>query len=159
MTIIQATLCFVLRNKPLRQVLLGYKKRGFGKGKYDGFGGKRQQGEDLPSTAARELYEEASLSVNPSELISLGVITFIFPYKHDWDQEVHIFLTEQWVGTPQESEEMRPQWFSLDEIPLSQMWDDSRIWLPYTLTGQAIRAFFTMNKDNDTVKEYTLQLL
>ena len=155
---IQATLCFVFSDNPQPQILLGYKKRGFGQGKYDGFGGKVLQGEDILAAALRELHEESGIIVNPLDLSSYGVITFSFPNKPEWDQEVHIFLAEKWSGIPAESEEMRPAWFPLSQIPYDQMWDDSHLWLPYILSRKTIHASFKMNYDNETVNEYEILL-
>ncbi|KII91254.1 hypothetical protein PLICRDRAFT_173137 [Plicaturopsis crispa FD-325 SS-3] len=42
------------------QILLGYKKRGFGIGKYNGFGGKVDAGETPAQAAARELHARGS---------------------------------------------------------------------------------------------------
>ena len=153
---IQATLCFIFRDFPQPSLLLGYKKRGFGMGKYDGFGGKLKDGEALTSAALRELQEESGLTVNPSDLNLYGKITFVFPNKPEWDQEVHLFTADKWSGIPTESEEMRPEWFSVTNLPLSQMWDDSQFWMPYILHQQPITATFIMNDDNETVKEYTI---
>ena len=50
------TLVFVL--KP-GHVLLGMKKRGFGVGKWNGFGGKMHADESMVECAARELHEES----------------------------------------------------------------------------------------------------
>ncbi len=47
-----ATLCF-LRTKD--KILLGMKKRGFGKGKYNGFGGKIGSDETIEDAAVREV--------------------------------------------------------------------------------------------------------
>lgn len=156
---IQATLCFVFRENPYQSILLGYKKRGFGISKFGGFGGKVQDGENLAQAASRELYEEAGLSADPSELTPLGILTFIFPYKPAWDQAVHLFVAQKWHDTPTESEEMRPEWFPLSSLPLNRMWDDTQYWLPYVLKGQSINATFILNEDNETVKEYSIQLL
>jgi 8-oxo-dGTP diphosphatase len=155
---IPATLCFVFRDDPQPGILLGYKKRGFGMGKFDGFGGKLHDGETLPEAASRELYEESGLMTDPMDLLAMGMLTFYFPYKPEWDQEVHLFIAQKWTGSPAESEEMRPQWFSIDEIPLHGMWDDSQFWIPYILNNQSIHATFIMNDDNETVKEYSIQL-
>lgn len=155
---IQATLCFVFNDNPQPQILLGFKKRGFGQGKYDGFGGKVLQGEDILAAASRELHEESGIIVNPLDLSSYGVITFSFPNKPEWDQEVHIFLAEKWSGIPAESEEMRPAWFPLSQIPYDQMWDDSHLWLPYILSRKTIQASFKMNYDSETVNEYEILL-
>jgi len=69
---IQATLCFLFRDEPYPGILLGYKKRGFGLGKYGGFGGKLKDGETLAWAASRELREESGLIADPHELAYLG---------------------------------------------------------------------------------------
>lgn len=38
------------------------------------------------------------------------------------------FFSKLFTGTVQESEEMRPKWFGIHEIPLEQMWIDDRYW-------------------------------
>ena len=43
------------------RILLGRKKRGFGANKYNGFGGKLDDGESFRECAIRELYEESGL--------------------------------------------------------------------------------------------------
>jgi len=50
------TVCFLIDNERL---LLGMKKRGFGKGNYLGIGGKVEQGETVIQAAIREYQEEA----------------------------------------------------------------------------------------------------
>ena len=130
---IQATLCFIFKGDPPNSVLLGYKKRGFGVGKFDGFGGKSKPGETLFEAASRELEEEAGLVTQPTDLDQCGIIMFTFPNRPAWDQEVHVFIARKWNGTPSESEEMRPEWFQLNSIPYERMWDDSHIWLPRVL--------------------------
>jgi 8-oxo-dGTP diphosphatase len=154
-----ATLCFVFRGDPYQSILLGYKKRGFGQGKWDGFGGKPHADESLVQAAVRELNEECGLLAAAADLIPMGVLIFNFPSKPEWGQEVHVFVARSWRGEPVESEEMRPQWFDLHHIPFEEMWDDSHIWLPHTLLGERIKGSFTMDQDNEHVKEYTLQVL
>jgi 8-oxo-dGTP diphosphatase len=156
---ISATLCFVFRDGPPPAILLGYKKRGFGVGKYDGFGGKRLAGENPPQAASRELEEESSLIVLPSDLVSMGIITFMFPYKPVWDQIVFLYIARSWYGIPTESEEMRPEWFAVDNIPFHLMWHDAQFWMPHLLLNHSIDATFILNQDNETVKDYSIRLL
>src|SRR5215813_3598366 len=129
----ERTLCFVMRGD---EVLLGMKKIGFGAGKYAGFGGGVEQGETIRAAAARELEEEASLKVQDLEY--MGHVDFIFPAKPKWNQKVYVFRASVWTGTPSESDEMQPEWFRIDQLPLAQMWDDARYWLPQILNGERI---------------------
>ena len=50
------------------RVLLGMKKRGFGVGKWNGFGGKLEPGETVVEAAAREVREECGYIVNTTDL-------------------------------------------------------------------------------------------
>ena len=154
----QATLCYVVRGEPASHALLGYKKRGFGQGKYVGFGGKIEAGEDAATAAVRELAEESSLEVTVAELQPLGRITFLFPARPDWDHLVHLFLTRTWRGIPTESEEMRPEWFHVSQIPYHLMWEDSRYFLPLALDGREFRATFTYADDLETVQSVRLEI-
>lgn len=146
-----STLCFPIIERPLPQVLLGYKKRGFGAGKFAGFGGKVEPGESITQTAMRELAEEAGLYVTVEQLQPAGQVTFVFPSKPAWSQVVHLFLARQWQGEPTESAEMRPQWFLLDHLPYAQMWQDAPHWLPQLLRGEAVFLRFVFAADLATV--------
>ena len=55
------TLVFLRREG---EVLLGMKKRGFGEGKWNGFGGKVEAGETIVEAAAREVIWKKCLEVN-----------------------------------------------------------------------------------------------
>jgi 8-oxo-dGTP diphosphatase len=148
--VLLATLVFPTRP---HAVLLGYKKRGFGQGKYTGFGGKVEPGETPVECAARELAEESSLRVPAHFLKPAAVLDFIFPYQPAWDMQVHTFLASQWSGEPTESAEMRPEWFDVSAIPFDCMWHDNRFWLPRLLAGETLKASFTFQEDNATVQE------
>ena len=54
-----ATLVIPLKGDPISEVLLGYKKVGFGQGKLTGIGGKVESNEPVIDAAVRELAEEA----------------------------------------------------------------------------------------------------
>jgi 8-oxo-dGTP diphosphatase len=148
---IRATLCFLVRGTPPREVLLGYKKRGFGAQKYNGFGGKVEAGETVSEAAARELEEEAGVRVRESDLRQAAHLTFTFSAEPGWDQIVHVFLADEWQGTPLESREMRPAWFAMDDLPFEHMWQDDAHWLPRVLSGERVRAWFAFGEDNETV--------
>ena len=151
------TLVILLRGDPVTDVLLGYKKRGYGIGKFSGFGGKVEAGETAADAAARELKEETSIQVSTTDLQNIGRIWFEFPFKPEWTQKVHVFRATRWRGEAIETSEMIPQWFRLDQVPYEKMWQDGKFWLPPILAGETIRARFVFREDNDTLEKVLLK--
>ena len=120
------------------KILLGMKKQGFGKGKWNGLGGKYDslQDRNLKETCQRELREETSgfEGIIPVEM---GVISFRFPENpNEKIHEVHFFRIDTFMGEIRETNEMLPKWFSIKEIPYNQMWIDDSYWLPLLLKGR-----------------------
>ncbi|NXC83536.1 8ODP triphosphatase, partial [Cercotrichas coryphoeus] len=142
----------VLVVQPSR-VLLGMKKRGFGAGLWNGFGGKVQPGESIEEAARRELLEESGLTVDT--LQKMGQITFEFVGNSEL-MDVHIFWADHFHGEPTESEEMRPQWFQLDEVPFHRMWPDDSYWFPLVLQRKLFRGYFKF-QGQDTILEHSLK--
>lgn len=137
----EATLCFLL-NKD--KVLLGFKKRGFGKGKWNGIGGKPQKKETIKNAAIREIKEEVGVIAN--DIIRMGKIDFYFKNNPEFNQRVIIFTCNTWKEKPIETDEMRPKWFFINRLPFKKMWDDDTYWLPRVLSGQKINAWFLFNE-------------
>ncbi len=131
---------------------MGLKKAGFGVGKLAGFGGGVEPGETIRAAAARELDEEAELKVDEQDIEYMGHVDFVFPAKPSWNQKVYIFLAKTWLGTPTESDEMRPSWFEVSQLPLEQMWQDAALWLPQVLGGHRLFKRFVFASDNETVE-------
>lgn len=134
------------------------KKRGFGKDKFNGFGGKVNPNETIEEAVLRELYEEINVKAELEDIEKVGEITFIFPYvtQSKWNQIVHVFLIKNWDGEPIESEEMKPEWFNVEGIPFERMWQDDKHWLPLVLQNKLIKAKFVFNEDNESVKEMNI---
>lgn len=126
------------------KILLGYKKRGFGKGKYNGFGGKPLENETLLAAAIREAREESGLAV--IDCYKAGIIDFGDSYL----LRMHVYVAVKWSGSVLETEEMRPSWFPLGDIPYEKMWKDDRYWLPLVLQGKKIKATFNFMNNYDT---------
>jgi 8-oxo-dGTP diphosphatase/2-hydroxy-dATP diphosphatase len=131
------------------KVLLGLKKRGFGMGKYNGFGGKIEAGETVEEAAAREVFEESNLELR--NLKKIAIIDFAWQDSKP-DLKVHLFHSTKFQGNIQETEEMRPEWFDIDNIPLDKMWDDDRYWFPLFLQGKSFEATFLFDKKDRVVK-------
>lgn len=135
------------------QVLLGMKKRGFGVGWWNGFGGKVNEGEGMEDSAIREVQEEVGITVN--KLIPRGILNFTFD-DDDKTLEVHLFEVRDFSGEPVETEEMLPKWFKFSELPYEKMWADDKYWVPLFLAGKNINANFHFDK-NKQVKTYSIQ--
>ena len=149
----ERTLCFLLRGESPCQVLLGFKKTGFGANKYAGIGGKIEAGETVTQAAVREVAEEIGVRVQECDLEEASHLTFLFPARPAWSQVVHVFAATAWSGEPVESAEMKPVWFNVQHLPFDQMWQDAPHWLPLVLASKAVRLTFVFAADNESVAE------
>jgi 8-oxo-dGTP diphosphatase/2-hydroxy-dATP diphosphatase len=136
------------------QVLLGMKKRGFGAGRWNGFGGKVEIGETIIEAAARELFEE--VNVVADNLEEFGVLDFKF-IDATPDLQVHVFRVVEFSGEPLETEEMRPEWFKIGDIPYAKMWADDIFWLPLLIKGEKFKGEFTFDKPSTA--EYAAKII
>jgi 8-oxo-dGTP pyrophosphatase MutT (NUDIX family) len=148
-----ATVLVVIKDK---KILLGMKKRGFGEGKWNGFGGKPQGSENIKETAIRETQEECGIIVEKIEKV--GILDFEFSLKADWNQQVHFFLAKDFKGEIIESEEMKPAWFELNTIPYELMWPDDKFWLPMIIEGKKFKGKFIFGKNNEIIKYEILEV-
>eukprot|EP01129_Flabellula_baltica_P008633 TRINITY_DN3451_c0_g1_i2.p1 TRINITY_DN3451_c0_g1~~TRINITY_DN3451_c0_g1_i2.p1 ORF type:complete len:160 (-),score=26.71 TRINITY_DN3451_c0_g1_i2:73-552(-) len=128
-------------------ILLAHKKRGFGTHKYNGVGGKAEEGESIEETAIRECQEEIEVDVSACDLKKVGVLKFYYESNPKWNNVCHVFITHQWTGVPSETEEMNPHWFPIDEIPYESMWVDDKLWLPRVLNGHQVHYEFLFDNE------------
>lgn len=146
---IRRTLLFLRRDDEL---LLAMKKRGFGAGKWNGVGGKIEAGETLEDALVRECQEE--INVTPLSWQPVAELDFIQDAPNDdpWHMYVYAYLCDEWDGEPSESEEMRPEWFSIDRIPYHEMWDDDIYWLPQVLGGALVTGKFAFDENDRMIR-------
>lgn len=146
----ESTLLFLLDED---KVLLAMKKRGFGAGRWNGVGGKIDEGETVQQATIRECQEE--IGVTPLILEKVAHHTFL---QADGSQLiVHAFICTKWQGEPTETEEMAPRWFKQTEIPFDAMWEDDEHWLPLALDGVKLITQFTFDA-NDHLLDKTMQI-
>ena len=135
------------------EVLLGFKKRGFGAGKWNGFGGKVKPGEDVEAAARRELTEECGLTAGAMEKAA----EIFFTFENDpLEIDMHVFVCDEAQGDIAESDEMRPEWFPQDALP-SPMWADDPIWMARVFAGERLRGRISF-RDYDTVISHELEV-
>jgi 8-oxo-dGTP diphosphatase len=149
------TLLFLLRNNG-QEILLARKKRGMGTGKFNGVGGKVEEGESELDACVRECSEEVLVHVDRASVRERGVIEFRFvhPVKSkSWDNECYIFTAnyEDRFGQPTETDEMAPAWFPVSKIPFESMWQDDSIWMPRLLAGNNVHFRFWFDAQTDGI--------
>ncbi|MDD3170619.1 MAG: 8-oxo-dGTP diphosphatase [Candidatus Paceibacterota bacterium] len=146
------TLCLVVDSN---KVLLGMKKRGFGEGRWNGFGGKVEENEEIIEGAKRELLEESGVRAKAMDL--KGILEFEY-LDDDKILEVHVFKVGDYEGRPMETEEMRPRWFDVHQIPFEEMWPDDLYWLPLFLKDKNFRGRFVF-EDKVKIISHDLKIL
>jgi len=152
----KATLVFLIKrgnDGKIAKILLAMKKRGFGKGRWNGVGGKPNPRENITDCAKREANEE--IGIRLSQINNIGVIKFRFKYNEEWNQDVYFFTCEKWEGNPVESEEMKPRWFAVDRIPYDKMWPDDKYWMPIALKETGFAGSILFGK-NDRIIDNTI---
>jgi 8-oxo-dGTP diphosphatase len=147
----------VVSNAEKRRMLLGLKHRGFGKGMYNSFGGKREPAESMDMCACRELLEEAGIAISLTIMAQCRVGTMHYTFD-DSDTEMLVDIYHVDIHCSQEyyegstvsynlstcidptvirgCEEITPEFFSYPkDIPLDNMFADDSLWLPPLLTA------------------------
>jgi 8-oxo-dGTP diphosphatase/2-hydroxy-dATP diphosphatase len=146
------TLCIIHQHP---KILLGMKKRGFGVGRWNGFGGKVDLTETIEEAAKRELQEEAGIIADNLEKV--GIVDFEFKGNPEI-LEVHIFRSDSFLGEPTESEEMKPEWFHIDEIPFKEMWPDDIHWMPLLLGGKKFKGKFFFGESDVIIEKNLIEV-
>jgi 8-oxo-dGTP pyrophosphatase MutT (NUDIX family) len=152
------TLCFFIKEN---KILLGFKKRGYGSNRYAGIGGKFEEGNDINIEAAliREAQEE--VNVTPTNYSHVATLNFYFPYVETpfkWNQKVFVYLCTKWSGEPEESEEMKPEFFDIENIPFEKMWVDNKLWLPQVLSGKILFGEYLFKTESEIEDQNILYL-
>ncbi|MBI5139247.1 8-oxo-dGTP diphosphatase [Candidatus Nomurabacteria bacterium] len=129
------------------------KKRRFGVGKWNGYGGKVMEGETIEEALVREVKEEAEIVIKNPEKI--GILEFEF-IESGLKIENHIYKVTEFSGEPVETEEMRPEWFNVDEIPFKDMWPDDVYWMPLFLKNKKFKGRFVFG-ESDVILEKELE--
>ena len=143
------TIVFLVRDD---EILLAMKKRGQGVGLWNGAGGKVEPGETIEEAMIRECQEE--IMVTPTEYKQVAIHNFEWAVKAKEPSrliDAHTFVATAWEGEPQETEEMAPKWFKIDEIPFAQMWQDDILWLPLVLKGKKLQTHFVFDENNTMI--------
>lgn len=137
-------------------VLLGLKKRGFGKGYYVGIGGKVEKDETIEQALVREVQEEVGVLIK--QFTKFATISYYFPYVANeiWNMQVFMFVANSWDGEIAETEEIKPEWFSISRLPLEKMWDDAKVYLPKIIERKKFTAEFFYDSSNKRIFDHSI---
>ncbi len=142
---IRAVICYLRRGDDF---LLLLKASGrFGGGFWNAPGGKIDEGESPEDAAKREVFEETGLTI--IRLEKMGFLEFFFgPGKSRPDWTAEVFVSCDFLGEQRESKEGRLEWFSREKLPMDQMWEDDRYWLPLLVEGVKFHGRFEFTADS-----------
>jgi len=148
-----ANICYIVNKKG--KVLLQHKSRGFGKGKWNGPGGKVEPNETIEESVKREVLEETGLRIKDME--KRAVLEYLFKNNESWNMECHIFVCSDYEGKEEDKGEGELKWFEKDGLPLQEMWDDDKFWLKDVLDGSKRRMRFLFDEKNNLISYKNLK--
>ncbi|MDD3057543.1 MAG: 8-oxo-dGTP diphosphatase [Sphaerochaeta sp.] len=135
------------------KVLLIDKKTGLGKGLVNAPGGHIEETETALEAAKREFTEETHLSVDNLRLV--GKLNFQF--RDGLAERGYVYFADTYEGEMQETDEARPFWCPVSEIPYDRMWADDLHWLPLAMEGKRFEGFFIFDDQVMVDKRITLE--
>ncbi|MEM9444487.1 MAG: 8-oxo-dGTP diphosphatase [Verrucomicrobiota bacterium] len=139
----EGVLCFIRPTSDPEKILLIEKKRGLGAGKVNGPGGRIEPEESPLEAAIRETQEEVQLT--PMNCHCRGILNFQF--IDGYSLRCHVFLASEYMGEMKETDEAKPFWQNIQEIPYENMWADDIYWLPALLEGKKFQGNFVFDSD------------
>ena len=146
-----ATLCYVMDKKNNKTLMLHRTKKAndYHEGKWNGLGGKFEEGETPEECAIREIKEESGLIVKSLRIN--GFITFPdFDGIDDW--YVFIFTIDNFEGNLIDSPEGNLDWISNDNITELNLWEGDKIFLEWLYGDKFAGKFFSAKFDYENGK-------
>ncbi len=123
-----ATLCYVKHNGYTLMLHRVKKHNDMHAGKWNGLGGKLNEGETPEECVVREVCEEAGLVIRNPKLH--GVLTFpAFANNEDW--YAFLFTATEFEGALIDSAEGVLRWVPDEELLDLNLWEGDRVFLPW----------------------------
>jgi 8-oxo-dGTP diphosphatase len=149
---IHATLCYIKKDDSV--LLVEVTKEGFNKGKWNGVGGKFDDGEDWKACAIREVKEETGLEIFKPTLI--GIIDFPDNLSSGNDWRVYVVVADKFGGELiADSAEGNLEWIKVSDVLNLKMNKADYIFLPWIFKGKEFKA--TFNTDGEIIESKSLE--
>lgn len=149
------------KNGKISKVLLGLKKEGKPPivGKYTVFGGHKRPTETEVDGMKREFTEESKLEAKEWKMV--GFLRWFLHEGKIWKLvSSPIYIITSFEGKEGETNEMKPKWFNIDEIPYLETWADTKIWMPVILSGFKVKGdFWYSRKDSNLLIKVDFNIL
>ncbi|MGB5893374.1 MAG: 8-oxo-dGTP diphosphatase [Ignavibacteriaceae bacterium] len=142
-----ATLCYVIdKNRNSTLMIHRIKKENdYHRGKWNGLGGKFEQGESPEECAVREIEEESGLKVKRIKM--KGFITFpMFDGKEDW--YVFLFTAEEFEGEVIDPNEGKLDWIPNNKLTEINLWEGDKYFIPWLFKEKFFSAKFIYENGN-----------
>ncbi len=76
-----------------------------------------------------------------------GLLNFYLGGDKKLDQTVFVFSSKKSLGRIRSGREGELQWFRMNQIPYSDMWEDDKLWLPLVLESRNFIGDFYFTQD------------
>lgn len=126
-----------------RGMLLGIKRHRWGEGRWSGFEGRLQEGESYEELVRREAFEQAGIQLN--ELSHIANIHYFF--ENTLKAVAKAYVTDDYIGKPVETEDLRLGHFSTDHLPWANMHPVDKRFLSIALGSRALPIGFIVKTD------------
>ena len=123
-----ATLCYLRRDGETLMLHRNKNENDMHLGKWNGLGGKLENGESPEECAIREIREESGFDAKKP--IFRGIITFP-GFSNDEDWYVFLFVVNEFDGLQIDSAEGHLQWIPDDKLLELSLWEGDRIFIPW----------------------------
>jgi len=147
-----ATLLYVQKDDKTLMLYRNKKENDYHKGKWNGLGGKFEQGESPEECALRELKEESGLIAK--RLVLKGHITFpLFDGIDDW--YVFVFTIPEFEGVLCSSDEGELEWIPNKELKKLNLWEGDKYFIDWLFQNGVFSAKFNYN--NGKLIDYSVK--
>ncbi|MEI8348462.1 MAG: 8-oxo-dGTP diphosphatase [Pseudomonadota bacterium] len=125
-----ATLVYLVKDQRTLMIHRATRTGDWHSGKYNGLGGKLQEGETPWECARREVQEESGLTLTKGRFKGHLLFPHFDPFGRDW--LVFVYRGDVFEGELKEgTEEGKPLWVPDHDIGLLNLWEGDHYFLPY----------------------------
>ena len=140
---ILATLCYLQKDGQTLMICPHNKKNIEYNGRWNGLGGKIQNGETPEECTIREVFEESNLRIKKLQLARFLTFSKIFK-NEDW--YCFVYKSTDFSGKLKESEEGNLEWVKNEEVLKRNLWEGDHVFLPYIFSDKLFSGKFFYDK-------------